>query len=110
MSAEVLDWDAAWLTALDELELAADEAERLLASTHLPPTAEVAAATRWTPPTGLGLLPLALKTRAEALLARHLDLARRTAAAAAMSRREASVVQQITARAPALPVYLDAEG
>ncbi len=107
MSADVLvDWDVAWLTALDELELAADEAERLLASTH-PPAAEVP---RWTPPTGLGPLPLALRTRAETLLARHIDVARRTAAAAAMSRREAAVVQQITAKAPALPVYLDAEG
>lgn len=106
MSAELVDWDLAWLTALDELELAADEAERLLASAHLP-TVEVA---RWTPPAGLGTLPLALRDRAQALLTRQLDLARRTAAAAAMSRREAAVVQQITAKAPALPVYLDAEG
>lgn len=112
MSAEtaVVDWDLAWLSALDELELAADEAERLLASTHLPPTAEVAQMARWTPPRGIGALPLALKDRAEALLARQVDLARRTAAAAAMSRREAAVVQRITAKAPALPVYLDTEG
>ncbi|MEV7972382.1 hypothetical protein [Cellulomonas sp. NPDC089187] len=106
MSADPIDWDLAWLTALDELELAADEAERLLAAAHLP----MVEVPRWTPPAGLGALPLALKDRAEALLARQLDLARRTAAAAAMSRREAAVVQQITARAPAVPVYLDAEG
>jgi len=106
VSADLLDWEVAWLSALDELELAADDAERLLAAAHLP----LVEVPRWTPPHGLGPLPLELKDRAEALLARHLDLAHRTAAAAAMSRREAAVVQQITAKAPALPVYLDAEG
>lgn len=103
-------WDAAWSAALADLELAADDAERLLASAHLPPTAEVARVAAWQPPVGLGPLPLGLRARAQALLERQIDLARRTADAARVSRRQARATDALSSRGPALPVYLDAEG
>jgi hypothetical protein len=104
------DWDRAWAQALTDLEVAADEAERLLSMAHLPSTAQVAQVAAWRPPHGLGPLPYSLKERAEALVSRQRDLARRTAEAARMSRRQARVADQLSTRPPAVPVYLDAEG
>jgi hypothetical protein len=104
------DWDHAWAQALTDLEVAADEAERLLSMAHLPSTAQVAQVSAWRPPHGLGPLPYSLKERAEALVARQRDLALRTAEAARMSRRQARVADQLSTRPPAVPVYLDAEG
>ncbi len=104
------DWDQAWSAALSDLELAADEAERLLSLAHLPSTTEVAQVSTWRPPHGLGPMPLSLRERAQALVDRQIDLARRTAEAARMSRRQARVADVLATRPPARPVYLDAEG
>ncbi|HEY0237775.1 MAG TPA: hypothetical protein VGC37_03945 [Friedmanniella sp.] len=109
-AADLPGWDHAWSAALSELELAADEAERLLSLAHLPSTTEVAKVAAWRPPHGLGPLPLSLRERAQALVDRQLDLARRTAEAARMSRRQARVADVLATRPPARPVYLDAEG
>jgi hypothetical protein len=103
-------WETAWAAALTELELAADEAERLLASAHLPGTGEVARTAVWRPPQGLGPLPASLHVRAQALIGRQLDVAQRTAEAMRLSRRHLRAVATMRARPAAVPVYLDAEG
>ncbi len=107
---EAAGWDTAWAAALTDMEVAADDAERLLASAHLPGTDEVARAAAWRPPQGLGPLPASLRVRAEALLGRQLDVAQRTAEAMRLSRRHLRAVDTMRARTAAVPVYLDAEG
>lgn len=101
-------WEAAWSHALTELELDVAQAEALLRADH-----EATAAVRthpWAPPTGLGPLPASLAQRAQALLDRQLDVARRTAEAALLSRRHLVAVDAMRERPPAVPVYLDTEG
>lgn len=102
-------WETAWSAALADLELAADEAERVLTAAHLPDAAGVALAA-WAPPVGLPPLPASLRERAAALLDRQLDLARRTAEAARMNRRHQRAVEAMRARPAAVPVYVDAQG
>jgi len=104
-------WPAAWSDALGELELSIEQAESQLASirahgagaplVHLLP---------WQPRHGLGPLPAPLRARAQALLDRQLDTARRVAEAANLSRRQAQAAEGMRTRPPALPVYLDTEG
>lgn len=102
-------WQRAWSEALDELELHADLAERLLAHHHLPrPERDRLAA--WHPPAGLGPLPAPLLERARALLARQSELARRAADAALLSRRHLAAVDGMIARPEADPVFVDVAG
>ncbi len=102
-------WDRAWADALTDLEMDLALAERLLDHAHLLAPAEVARVAAWRPPTGLGPLPASLLVRAQALLDRQLDVARRTAEAAALSRRQLAVTEALHARPAAVPVYLDIE-
>lgn len=97
-------WDVAWAQALEALELDVATAERMLASGHL---ATVAPHDPWTPPAGLGPLPLALVERATTLLDRQLEVARRLAEAADLSRRHMRAAQALRSAAPSVPVYLD---
>ncbi|GEA90139.1 hypothetical protein [Cellulomonas cellasea] len=101
-------WDAAWSHALTELELDVAEAEALLRADHAGPVE--LRSQQWVPPTGLGPLPAPLVERAQALLDRQLDVARRTAAAALLSRRHLVAVDAMRERPPAVPVYLDTQG
>jgi hypothetical protein len=98
-------WLDRWSSALAELQLEVDLAEALLASDHLPPGRRA-----WVPPTGLGPLPAPLRARAEALLERQTEVARRLAEAASLARRHASAVQVLRADGPARPVYVDTAG
>jgi len=107
-------WGSAWSEALAELELSVDQAEAQLAAIHRhEPAAAITAvgsAHPWEPRRGLGPLPASLRTRAQALLDRQLDTARRVTEVANLSRRQAQAAEGMRSRPPAVPVYLDAEG
>ncbi len=103
-------WHARWEAALQALELDVDAAEALLRTAHLPDVGEVARVATWAPPAAMGPLPVALHDRARALLDRQLDVARRTAEAAALSRRHLGAAQAMRARPAASPVYVDVQG
>lgn len=101
-------WEAAWSHALTELELDVAQSEALLRADHEGP---VRLRTQpWVPPTGLGPLPAPLVERAQALLDRQVEVARRTAEAAVLSRRHLVAVDALRERPPAVPVYLDTQG
>lgn len=99
-----------WDHALADLELEVEHAEELLRIAHLPAPQEVARRAAWTPPGDLGPLPASLVARARALHARQLDVARRLAEQAAVSRRHLAAATALRERPPAQPVYLDLQG
>lgn len=101
-------WDGRWEQALHELELDVAAAERLLAAAHLPDVEEVTAR-RWRPPAGLGPLPAPLRERAQALLDHQLDLARRTAEAMTLARRQLAAADALRTRPSAVPVFVDTQ-
>ncbi|NUU18958.1 hypothetical protein HP550_17035 [Cellulomonas humilata] len=103
-------WVAAWSEALDELELDLAGAEAVLRDAHLASVGEVARAAAWHPRSDLGPLPAALHVRAQALLDRQLDTARRTAEAITRSRRQIAATRALQGRpADTAAVYVDAE-
>ena len=96
-------WEAAWDAALRTLELDVIAAEALLTLDHIadaPPDP-------WAPPAGLGPLPATLADRALALLDRQIEVGRRLAEAADLSRRHLRAVHTMRAAPPSVPVYLD---
>lgn len=100
------DWDAAWSAALDELELTLEQTERLLAGAE----AENAPAP-WTPPVLEGAMPVHLAARAQSLLARQHDLIRQTAAVAAGTKQQLTLLSKVAgiadARTPERSIYVD---
>ncbi|NMM15973.1 MAG: hypothetical protein HHJ14_02210 [Cellulomonas sp.] len=114
MSADLLPriagsaWEVAWSAALTDMELSLAQAESLLRASHS--TSPGSSPAPWYPPVGLGPLPASLVVRAQALLDRQLDVARRTGEAANFSRRQAIAAQGMRSRPPAVPVYIDADG
>lgn len=103
------DFHAAWVRALDALEVDVAAAEELLRTAHLAPVDEVARAAVWQPPRDLGALPVSLQERGQALLDRQLDVARRTAEALVRSRRQLVAADALRPVRPDLPVYVDAQ-
>ena len=99
-------WDAAWVAALDELELAVGDAELMLAGAH----ALVARPPAWHPPLGLGPMPASLEARARAILGRQLAVAEELSAAAIRNRRQLRIHEQMVPFVPHPPVYVDLEG
>ncbi|GIH97970.1 hypothetical protein ACFFMN_38055 [Planobispora siamensis] len=87
------NWHAAWSAALDSLEMDVAAAEELLAGDHrsreLPPTAA------WSPPENLGPLPLDLRPRADAILARQLAAAQALAMAMVGNRRQVAMLARV---------------
>ena len=100
-----VDWDAAWHTALTDLELEVERAEALLRSAE-PGLPEVA---RWTPPAGLGPMPPGLLDRARALHERQLRATARIVESLARNRAQSAVTARIeTGHVPGgAPVYVD---
>lgn len=99
-------WGSAWAAALADLELDVEAAERMLTLDRIaqaPPAG-------WTPPSGLGPLPAPLLDRARALLARQIEVGRRLAEAAELSRRQLAAVQAHRGAAESAPVYIDLAG
>ncbi len=105
--ATAVRWDEAWVEALAAMELAAEDAERLLALDHLPDPAEVALVAHWEPTSELGPLPASLRVRAQALFDRQRDLAQRTARAIVSTQRHLRAIDAMQPRSAAVPVYLD---
>jgi hypothetical protein len=103
---EVVDWTAAWIAALDRLELDVDETERMM--TGLPVSVAESQEHRWTAPTGLGPLPASLNERAMQVNARQIEVARRIALALGATRREADLAHRLSQNSgDAPPLYVD---
>jgi hypothetical protein len=102
-------WTAAWADALTALELEVDRAEALLVMGALPAAAPVPAAA-WVAPDLAGPLPQALRSRAEAIVARQQQVAADLARAIALARRELTVAERMDWRVDRrTPAFLDAD-
>lgn len=101
------DWRSAWVAALDELEADVETIERMIQDEHR--GRDLPAATPWTPPPGLGPLPLDLRPRADSILARQLAAARAAATAITANRRQTAFAAKIEVgtAGKAIPTYLD---
>ena len=101
------EWRDAWTAALDELEADVARVEDLLVSDHL--VRDHPLTDPWAPPEGLGPLPLDLRPRADAILARQIAAAGAVSTALASNRRQAAVAARIeTGGQPApRPAYVD---
>lgn len=100
-------WDTAWVAALEAMELEADEVEQMLRHRDVLETAPVTPVT-FTPPDGLGPLPLVLAERARRLVQRQLDLARELTIAMAGNRQQARLVNRLHREAvDSVPVFVD---
>ncbi len=101
------DWYAAWTAALDELELDVEKTEALLTGDHA--ARDNPRSDPWRPPNGLGPLPLELRPRADAILARQLAATEGLARAILVNRQQAAVLERVqTAQRPVpRPAYID---
>ncbi len=101
------DWRNAWVAALDELDLSIEQAEALLVSDH--EAREYRVPDPWQPPQGLGPLPLDLKPRADAILARQLATSRALAQAMVVNRQQSALLSRVdqTRRGVPRPAYID---
>jgi hypothetical protein len=101
------DFRRAWVAALDELEADVAEVERVLADDHL--MRDFPAGDPWSPPEGLGPLPLDLRPRADAILTRQLAAAQGIALAITVNRRQAQFAAKVEAgdQGAPRPAYLD---
>lgn len=84
--------DEAWVSALDDMELTLDIAERLLRGHH-PDIAVLAAP--WDTPEVNGPMPKSLQRRARKLLHRQSALIRQTAEAAALTRQQIALLAKV---------------
>ena len=75
------DKGLSWASVLHDLARDAAEHERLLAAVREGESEELPAAAAWTPPSGLGPLPVDMREQAMQVLQRQLDLATRIAEA-----------------------------
>jgi hypothetical protein len=100
------DWRTAWTSALDALELDVEQAEAMLVEEHR--AAEAADADPWSPPPHIGPLPLDLRPRADAILARQLAAAEAIAHRLAANRQHSAVVSRMqSTEKVSRPAYLD---
>lgn len=101
------DWHGAWTAALDALEADVAQVEALLADDHR--MRDTPSSDPWHPPAGIGPLPLELRPRADAVLARQVAAAQSVALALATNRRQAVVASRIDdgTRGAARPSYVD---
>lgn len=100
------EWHAAWVAALHTMELEADEVEQLLHHRDPLDTAPLTPVS-FTPPDGLGPLPLALADRARRLVQRQLDLARELTIAMAGNRQQVRLVGRLSEAPDTVPVFVD---
>ena len=83
-------WNAAWESALDDLELALEETEHLLQGGQ--PLSDAVEPAAWVPPVMPCPLPAEMADRARELLGRQQELILRTTQAAASARTNATYV------------------
>jgi hypothetical protein len=100
-------WHAEWAAALDELEADVVSVEAMLTDDHLMRDNPVT--DPWSPPQGLGPLPLDLRPRADGILSRQLAAAQQITLALATNRRQAAFAAKVEvgAQGAARPAYLD---
>jgi hypothetical protein len=100
-------WRAEWEAALDVLEVDVETVEALIMSGHQ--MREHPLADPWTPPVGLGPLPLDLAPRADAILTRQLTATKVLATSIAVNRRQAEVMARIEVghQGTPRPAYVD---
>jgi hypothetical protein len=107
----VPDWHAAWVAALDELELDVCRAEELLSGDHALRESAVDAALRsglnWAPRTDLPPIPADLVGRAQGMLARQLATAAELAKATTATRRQMVVAGRMSSAENQRPAYVD---
>lgn len=107
------DWHEAWSIALEALELDVVEAERLLALGR--PAADanelMTGVAAWSPPRLAGPLPVELRARAEAILARQLRVADDLVRAMGSNRREVQVARKMNSGSVdrTRPVFVDSQ-
>jgi hypothetical protein len=103
-------WLAAWSQALDDLEMDVEATESMLSDDHR--LRDTPLRDPWSPPTGLGPLPLDLRPRADAILQRQIATAEAITRSLATNRRQAAVTARIEtgSRDAARPAYIDAMG
>jgi hypothetical protein len=101
------DWRQAWIAALDELEADVEAVERMISEEHR--SQELPAAAPWTPPPGLGPVPLDLRPRADFILTRQLAAARAAALAITANRRQTAFAARVEVGTPGkgIPTYID---
>lgn len=108
------DWHAEWASALATLELDVASAELLLAegraisgAIDTPPQIAVG----WIPPRIGGPLPVSLRGRAEAILARQLRVAEDLGHAVGRNRRERELARRMDfdAASRSRPAFVDSE-
>jgi hypothetical protein len=100
-------WQREWVAALDELEADVTRVEAMLAADHRARDHPVN--DPWHPPDGLGPLPLSLKPRADAILARQIAATQAIAVSLVANRRQAAMMDRIETGDPhtARPAYVD---
>ena len=101
-------WHGAWTAALDELEADVAQVEALLADDHR--LRDNPRTDPWSPPQGLGPLPLDLRPRADAILDRQIAAAQAVAVAITGNRQRAMLLDRVEAgrqASPLRPAYVD---
>jgi hypothetical protein len=101
------DWQREWAQALDALEADVTAVEAMLAEDHR--IRDNPVVDPWTPPEGLGPLPIDLKPRADAILARQIAAAQAIAIALVSTRKQATVAARIEVggQGAPRPAYVD---
>ncbi|MDT4994173.1 MAG: hypothetical protein QOH97_4065 [Actinoplanes sp.] len=102
-----MDWRKTWVDALDALEADVDAVEQMIKDEH--GRRDLPAGTPWHPPAGLATLPLDLRRRADAILARQVDVARKLSAAITTNRRQTAFAARVEVGTPgkAVASYVD---
>jgi hypothetical protein len=100
-------WHSEWAAALDALEADVVQVEALLADDHR--IRDLPVSDPWSPPAGLGPLPLELKPRASTVLARQIAAAHAITLALATNRKQAAMAARIEAgsQGASRPAYVD---
>jgi hypothetical protein len=100
-------WRAEWVAALDALEADVENIEALIMDEHR--VREHPLADPWTPPVGLGPLPLDLAPRADAILGRQLSATKVLVTTIAVNRKQAHVMSRIEVghQGAPRPAFLD---
>ncbi|HET9517197.1 MAG TPA: hypothetical protein VFO77_05690 [Actinoplanes sp.] len=100
-------WREAWVAALNALEADVEAVEQMITDEHR--SQDLPAATPWQPPEGLGPLPLDLRPRADAILARQLAAAQAATTAITSNRRQTAFAARVEVGTPgkATPSYVD---
>ncbi len=101
-------WRAAWIDALDALEAEVTDVEGLLEDDHR--LRDTPLGNPWAPPPGMGPLPLDLRPRADAILARQIAAAQAVSTALAVNRQQAAFAARVEAgrhATPPRPAYVD---